>query len=291
MGRKILITGATGLVGSYLLENLADSKNEIFVISQSEKPFKDNITRIKIDLAKDWDHNDLPKQMDVIIHLAQSENFRLFPDTALEVYNVNTVSTLKLADYARIAGVKNFVYASSAGIYGSSNGSAFNEKTDIVYKKELGFYLATKLGSEMILENYQSLFNVVMLRYFFIYGKGQKRGMLIPRLIDNVLEGKSIRIEGEKGLLINPTHAQDAADAVISSMDLNRSAKINVGGPDTIFLKEIVDIIGQKLGKTPVFEFAPGKENYAILGDITEMKSILGTPRISFNEGINSLIP
>lgn len=291
MRRKILITGATGLVGSYLLETLKDSEHEIFVISQSQKPFRENITPIKIDLAKDWDYNDLPKQMDVIIHLAQSENFRLFPETAQEVYNVNTISTLKLADYARVAGVKNFIYASSAGIYGSSNGSAFTEKTDIVYKKELGFYLATKLSSEMILENYQSIFNVIMLRYFFIYGKGQKRGMLIPRLIDNILDGKSIKIEGDKGLLINPTYAQDAADAVIRSMDLNISAIINVGGPDTIYLKEIVDIIGQKLAKTPNFEFAPQKENFAILGDIAEMKSLLGAPKISFNEGINSLIP
>jgi UDP-glucose 4-epimerase len=291
MGRKILITGATGLVGSYLLETLKVSDHEIFVISQSEKPFRDNITPIKIDLAKEWDYRDLPKQMDIIVHLAQSENFRLFPDTATEVYNVNTISTLKLADYARLSGVKNFIYASSAGIYGSSNGSAFTEKTDIVYKKELGFYLATKLSSEMILENYQSIFNVIMLRYFFIYGKGQKRGMLIPRLIDNIIDGKSIRIEGEKGLLINPTYAQDAAEAVIRSMDLNISAKINVGGPDTIYLKEIVDMIGQKLAKTPIFDFAPEKENFAILGDISEMKLLLGAPQISFNEGINSLIP
>jgi nucleoside-diphosphate-sugar epimerase len=291
MGRKILITGATGLVGSYLLDTLKDSDDEIFVISHSQKSFSDNITFIKIDLAKEWDFRDLPKEMDVIVHLAQSENFRLFPDTAQEVYNVNTVSTLRLADYARLSGVKNFIYASSAGIYGSSNGSAFTENTDIVYKKELGFYLATKLSSEMILENYQSIFNVVMLRYFFIYGTGQKRGMLIPRLIDNVIDGKSIRIEGDKGLLINPTHAQDAAEAVIRSMDLNISAKINIGGPDTIYLKEIVDIIGQKLTKTPIFDFAPKKENFAILGDITEMKLLLGAPQISFNEGINSLIP
>ena len=82
MGRKILITGATGLVGSYLLDTLKDSDHEIYVISQSEKPFRDNITPIKIDLAKEWDYRDLPKQMDVIVHLAQSENFRLFPDTA-----------------------------------------------------------------------------------------------------------------------------------------------------------------------------------------------------------------
>lgn len=291
MRRKILITGASGLVGSYLLETLIDSDNEIYVISQSEKPFRDHITPIKIDLAKDWDFKDLPKQMDVIIHLAQSENFRLFPETAQEVYNVNTLSTLKLADYARIAGVKNFIYASSAGIYGASNGSAFTENTDIVYKKELGFYLATKLSSEMILENYQSIFNVIMLRYFFIYGKGQKRGMLIPRLIDNILDGKSIKIDGNKGLLINPTYAQDAADAVIRSMDLNISAIINVGGPDSIYLKEIVDIIGHKLAKTPNFEFSPEKENFAILGDITKMKLLLGPPQISFKEGINSLIP
>ena len=290
MKKKILITGATGLVGSHLLEALVGSDYEIFVITQSEKALLGNITRINIDLSNDWSICDLPNQMDIIIHLAQSENFRLFPNTAQEVYNVNTISTLKLADYARIAGVRNFVYASSAGIYGASNGAAFSEKENIIYKKELGFYLATKLSSEMILENYKSLFNVVMLRYFFIYGKGQKRGMLIPRLIDSVNEEKVIKLDGGKGLLINPTHAKDAAAAVINSMNLTKSAIINIGGPDTIYLKEIVDIIGGKLGKTPVYEYGPAKENFAILGDITEMKLVLGEPKVSFFEGINSLL-
>lgn len=51
----------------------------------------------------------------------------------------------------------------------------------------LGFYLTSKYCSELILDNYSSFLTIIQLRLFFVYGMGQRKDMLIPRLIENVL--------------------------------------------------------------------------------------------------------
>src|SRR4030042_288576 len=115
----------------------------------------------------------LPKSIDAVIHLAQSEHFREFPMHAESIFKVNTASTLRLLEYARQAQVKIFVLASSGGIYGHGD-EGFREDQPIEAKDDLGFYLGTKLCAEIIAENYSSFMNIVILRFFFIYGPRQR---------------------------------------------------------------------------------------------------------------------
>lgn len=290
--KKILITGASGLVGSHLLEELENGDFEIFVISQSDKEFPSSVTKIQLDLSAEWSIGQLPEKMDIIVHLAQSENFRLFPEKVEDVFYVNTLSTLKLADYARMSGVTNFVYASSAGIYGTTENEKFSEDKEIVYKPELGFYLGTKYCSEVILQNYTKLFNVITLRFFFVYGKGQKRGMLMPRLVDSILAHKEIQLAGQDGLVINPVNVKDAVKAVMSSLEMKKSEVFNIAGAEVVNLRQICETIGSIVGVYPKFSInAKTADKINIIGDITKMKSILYSPIKSIKEGILDLLP
>ena len=280
---RILITGAGGLIGSHLIP-LLQEEHELFTISGK----LNSANNFNIDFSKDWSTDILPAGMDAVIHLAQSEDFRDFPGKAKAVFNTNTVSTLNLIDFAVMTGVKKFIYASSAGIYGNSD-EAFTEEQEIIYKKEMGFYLGTKHCSEVILDNYISLLDVQQLRFFFVYGKVQRKDMLIPRLVNQVQQGNPITLSGKEGIKINPLHATDAANAIKGALKLQGSHTINAGGPDVLSLKEICEIIGTVVNKKPQFNI---EEKYPahLMGNISQMNKLLVNPSIKFEEGIKTLI-
>lgn len=284
--KTVLITGYNGLIGQTLIDNLkVNSGFDIVGLGRSKYKA---IKTIEIDLSKDWSSEALPQTSDVIIHLAQSEKFREFPESSQDVFNVNTVSTLKLLDYARKVGVKKFIYASSGGIYGNSD-IGFNEDDPISNNKDIGFYLGSKLCSEVIAENYSPYFDVEILRFFFVYGENQKPSMLIPRLLNNIIQGNEIAIQGNDGIKINPIHVSDAAEAITKCLTLKGSHKINIGGPEVLSLRQICEIISKKIGKEPTLKIQDTEPKH-LFGDIKKMKTLLIEPKIKFSEGVNELI-
>ena len=87
-----------------------------------------------------------------------------------------------------------------------------------------------------------------------MYGKEQKRSMLIPRLVDNVRHGRPIRLTENGGIMINPIHVSDVVKVLDKLMASEGSYTYNVAGPEQLSLKQIADIIGEKLGIQPKFE-------------------------------------
>lgn len=282
---KILVTGAGGLIGSHLLP-LLEKDHTLFTISSK---LINSVNNFNIDFTKEWTTDILPRDLDVIIHLAQNENFRDFPNMAKDIFYTNTLSTLKLIDFAKQNKVTHFIYASSAGIYGNSD-DAFSEQEDIIYKKALGFYLATKHCSEVILDNYVDLLNVIQLRLFFVYGNGQRKDMLMARLVNNVKNGQPVLLSGESGLKMNPIHATDAANAIASALNLNQSEIINIGGSEVLSLKEIGKTIGRLVNVEPIFSKNLSQKPNHLIGDISKMKNLLFEPIIKFEEGIKTIL-
>jgi nucleoside-diphosphate-sugar epimerase len=285
--RKILITGATGLVGRHLVERLVDDSH--IVVVGRNNPNLENVEWIEHDLSQPFNPNCSQKDIDTLIYMAQSQYFREFPHKALDIFHVNTVSMLYFLNYAREIGVRNFVYASSGGVYGHG-GDGFSEDIEIPASGNLGFYLSTKLCSEILAENYRQYMNVVLLRFFFLYGKGQKRSMLIPRLVDNIRAGNPITLQGEDGILINPTHVSDAVEAINASLTLNKGGIFNIGGPDILSLREICNVIGNRVGKIPHFEIDMNKKPNNLIGDISKMKRYLWNPGVNFERGIDTVL-
>lgn len=289
--KKCLVTGATGLIGTALLKRL-QSDWEIYALSRTAptRPLKHpTVHHLPLNLATCWPTDHLPPEIDAVIHLAQSEHFRHFPDKALDVFGVNVASTLHLLDYARQAGAQHFVLASSGGVYGHDD-QKFNEEEAVTARADLGFYLSTKLCAEIVAENYAPFMQIIMLRFFFVYGPGQRKNMLIPRLVQSVREGRNITLQGEDGIRINPTYVTDAASAIVRALTLESSHKINVGGPDVLSLRQIGEIIGQGVGRDPVFQIEADATPRHLVGDIGKMTQLLGTPQVHFVDGIRLLL-
>jgi UDP-glucose 4-epimerase len=281
----VLITGSNGLIGEELSVMLKkNTAYQLYGVGRS-KVGKSNT--IILDLSTDWSDEVLPKKIDVVVHLAQSEKFRDFPNSALEVFNVNTLSTLKLLDYAKKAGARKFIYASSGGVYGNSD-TGFMEDSPLQPNKDLGFYLSTKFSSELLLANYANYFSINILRFFFVYGPKQRKNMLIPRLIESVKTGVPINLQGEEGIRINPVYVTDAVKTIVSVLKDPASHNINIGGEEIISIKGICKIIGCLVDREPYFEYQK-TEVKNLIGDITKMKSF-HAPKITFENGVRNML-
>ena len=278
---NILITGATGLIGTHLVDELQKSGHNLFGVTRGGS-VSGNFENVKIDLSTNWNISALPSKIDIIYHLAQSDKFRDFPNGAPDMFQVNINSTAKLLDYAIKSGVKKFIYASSGGIYGTGS-KPFHENAPTVPAGELGFYLGSKACSEILAQSYSTEFQVLIVRPFFIYGQTQDRSMLITRLFDNVVTGKSILLSGENGIRINPIHVNDAVKVLISTLKCTESRTYNMGGPEILSIREICDLFGTYLEKLPKYEITAGFSN-DLIGDIALISKELYQPSIKLSD-------
>jgi len=287
--KSFLVTGASGLVGKYIVETLSKQYKIYALVRSIPDNFIQDVTYFEADLTSDFFTTCLPKEIDGIIHLAQSNYARDFPLQALDIFNVNVKSTSLLLDYAQKSGATHFIYTSTGGVYGTAL-EPFKEDMQInISSGELSFYFTSKYIAENLVKSYSELMSVYILRPFFIYGKNQRSSMLLPRLIKNIKNGNPINLQGEKGLLINPVHVSDVVELIRECLLINNGTTINVAGPNIFYLRDIAEILGDFLGKQPIYNQLTGDYNH-IVANNDIMKKIIRRPLIEFQKGVVDLI-
>lgn len=273
--KSAIVTGASGVLGSQVVRQLLDKGVTVhaFVRSAQSISPESGLHIHEVDLASG--NFVIPAGVDAIFHLAQSKQYRDFPESARAVFDVNVASTVALADAAWRAGVASFVYASSGGVYAPPEGKPLAETDPLQRPETLGFYLGGKLAAESLILSYAQVMQIAVLRYFFIYGEGQGPDMLIPRLYRRVLNGESITIDGPNGLSVNPVHSVDAAAATIAAA--GRAGVFNIAGPEHISLRAMCELFAEHAGR-PVDVVATGDTDTSLFADISKMRSELVAP-------------
>lgn len=285
---NLLITGANGFIGKAMLKQLQSEHRIYALVRDSDSCIKlDNVEFINHDLSSRLDTKVLPKKVDAVIHLAQSNQYRNFPDGMRDMADVNISGLVDVLEYARNASCQQFINFSSGSVY-SGAPEAQSEESPI---KPSGAYPLTKHIAEQITDLYAEFFTTLNIRLFFPYGPGQQN-MLIPNIIDSVKTGKAIGLQGNQGgLVVCPIYVDDVVSICEIALQKNTKGLINVAGQKTISLKQIALEIGKVIDKEPVFSVDEEATPAEFDPSLTRMSQLITDDSfVNFTDGIRETI-
>jgi UDP-glucose 4-epimerase len=282
---RILVTGAAGFVGSELVPALASSDQEVHAVVRDESGYDapKGVEVHEVDLSRPLASASLP-EVDAVIHLAQANV--AFPDSAGELYAVNTVATQQLLDHARRVGAGKFLYASSGSVYGLGD-HPFSEEEELPIAD---FYAVTKINAEQVIATYQGFLDTVVFRIFMPYGPGQ-RGRLIPALIDRVRDGRPVTLNDGGRPRGNPIYIDDVGRTFEAALELEGHHTVNIGGDEIVSIADLARLIGEVVDGEPVFEEGPGGAAGDVVGDTSRMHELFSLrPLVSLSEGLRRTV-
>ena len=287
---KVLLTGAAGFLGRRVLRALLNASHEVVALVHRQTDLGQlgaGVSTLEGDLGARKFYEQLPGGVDAVISLAQSARYRDFPGGAEDMFAVNVEAAFRLSHWAHRAGVGRFVLVSSGG---ARTPEAHVWGGSVTKPAPIDFYLSSKLCAEVILRAYRTLFRTaVICRPFFIYGPGQSRDMLIPRLVESIRDGKPLLLRGRDGLRLSPVYVDDVASILARSIELEGFAEFDIGGPQALTLREIGEAIARRLGRRALFTEAPGG-NEELVAKESEPLARLNVRATPFDEGLNRLI-
>ena len=312
--KTYLITGGAGFIGSSLADKLLENNCKVLVIDNfcnfydpkiKEENIKEALLNPNYKLYR-GDIRDLElldkifseNKIDAVIHLAAMAGVRPSIEDPILYQEVNCMGTQNLLETMKKYNVLNLVMASSSSVYGNNKTVPFKE-TDIV-DFAISPYAATKKANEIMTHVYHKLFNfnVIMLRFFTVYGPRQRPDLAINKFTQLMLNNEKIPMFGNGSTSRDYTYIDDIVFGIEKSIQYTEENKnvyeiINLGNSSPITLLSMINIIGRVVGINPQIEklpMQPGdvERTYA---DISKAKKLLGyNPKTSFEKGIENFV-
>jgi UDP-glucose 4-epimerase len=302
---KILLTGGAGFIGSVIARKLIDQGHTLTIIDNLSSGINTNIPN-----EAEFIHGDIAslttikklnnKFYDAILHIAGQSSGEISFEDPINDLNSNTVSTLRLLNYAVSSGCKRFIYASTMSVYGEKKGKEQFSEDDVVCPKS--FYAVGKLASENYLKIYKNEYgiNFTSLRYFNVYGPGQnldnlKQGMVsiyLKQFIDD--KYKKVEIKGSLDRFRDLSYVGDVADVTIESINNKEFYNdiYNIGSGVKTTVREIIDSIKTILKSSKeivVSKGTPG-DQYGIYANNHKLRKVYEKDFVSFKKGIKIMI-
>ncbi len=309
-----LITGGAGFIGSSLADDLLEKNNRVVVIDNfcdfyDPKIKENNIKNaLKNDNYKLYRGDIRDKELlnkifsenniDIVVHLAAMAGVRPSIENPVLYQEVNCMGTQNILECMKEKRIMNLVMASSSSVYGNSKTVPFKE-SDIV-DFAISPYAATKKANEVMTHVYHKLYNmnVIMLRFFTVYGPRQRPDLAINKFTRLMLEGKKIPMFGDGSTSRDYTYIGDIVDGIERSVNycLNNSNVyeiLNLGNSSPVSLKEMINIIGKCLNVVPDIEELPMQPGDVdrTFACIDKAKDMIGyNPQTPFEEGIKKFV-
>lgn len=314
MNRTYLVTGGAGFIGSSLADFLLKKDYKVVVIDNFCDFYDPNIKRnnvknnldnpnyklYEIDLRCKSDVEKVFKEnkIDVVIHLAAMAGVRPSIENPILYQEVNCIGTQNLLEVMKEYGVKNLVMASSSSVYGNNKKVPFKE-TDIV-DYAISPYAATKKSNEVMTHVYHKLFNmnVIMLRFFTVYGPRQRPDLAINKFTRLMLNDEEVTMFGDGTTSRDYTYIDDIVSGIYSSINYVLNNKdvyeiVNLGNSSPVSLKEMINTIAEVLDKEPKIKEMPMQQGDVNItyADISKAKEMLNyDPKTPFKEGIEKFV-
>ena len=309
-----LITGGAGFIGSSLSERLIKEGNRVVAIDNfcdfynptiKENNVKELIKNSNFKLYRNdiRDREAVKKifeenNIDIVMHLAAMAGVRPSIENPVLYQEVNCMGTQNILEEMKAHNVKNLVMASSSSVYGNCKEVPFKE--NMIVDFAISPYAATKKANEVMTHVYHKLFdmNVIMLRFFTVYGPKQRPDLAINKFTRLMLEDKEIPMFGDGTTSRDYTYIDDIVDGIIRSCNYVENNNdvyeiLNLGNSSPVSLKEMINIIGQVIGTEPKIKQLPMQPGDVdrTFADISKAKKLIGyNPKTSFKEGIENFV-
>lgn len=308
--RTILVTGGAGFIGSNLIEKLILAGHRIICLDNfdpfyPEKDKYENLERsIKSELFTlikgDVRNRTLLEQIfkdhriETVIHLAAKAGVRPSIDHPTEYFDVNVNGTIQLLEVMKANQVKKLIYASSSSVYGNNVKIPYSESDNV--DLPISPYAASKKAGELITHTFHHLYqmDVINLRFFTVYGPGQRPDLAIHKFFKSHLTNSPISIYGDGSTSRDYTFVDDITEGVISAMNYlsanqNVYEIINLGNQHPVKLSELIDSIEEVSGKKFQLQQLPMQAGDVdrTFAEIEKAKRLLNyQPKTKLKEGL-----
>jgi nucleoside-diphosphate-sugar epimerase len=252
-----LVTGAAGFIGSHLCRRLVkdghsvtgvDCFADFYPRSMKEKNIESLLQEPRFRLvAEDLDRLDLREILQgqqVVFHLAAQAGVRSSWGQNFSIYTRNNIQvTQKLLEAAREVTPQRIVYASTSSVYGLTTVLPMAETAPL---HPVSPYGVTKLAAEQLCFLYHANFGLpsVSLRFFTVYGPGQRPDMAFHRFFKAIGEDREIPVFGDGRQTRDFTYIDDIVEANIAAMKLGRPGETyNIGGGQRETLNDLFPLL------------------------------------------------
>jgi UDP-glucose 4-epimerase len=272
-GKRVLVTGGAGLVGSHLAAQLL-ADNDVVVADDLSKGSRERVpdgaTFVEADMTDPDDvASVLTDDLDCVFH------FAAYTDTNYadprKLFEENGAMTYNVLERAREVGVSNVAFTSSSTVYGEA---PMPTPEDYAPLEPISIYGASKLADEGILSTYAHSheFTVWLFRFANIVGPHQ-RGNVVPDFIEKLADDpEELEILGDGRQEKSYLHVDDCIEAithVVEHADQSMNT-YNLGTRTTTSVTRIADIVADEMGLDPAYSYTGGDRGWT--GDVPRMR-------------------
>ena len=307
-GKKVLITGADGFIGSHLTERLAKEGAIVKALSQynsfnnwgwlEDVDCKNDIEVLSGDVRDSNYIREITKGVDVIFHLAALIAIPysyVAPDSYIDT---NIKGTLNICQAAKDNNVSKTIITSTSEVYGTAKYVPIDENHP---KQPQSPYSATKIGADAIAKSFYNAFElpVVIARPFNTYGPRQSARAIIPTIITQIASGKKEIKLGDLTPTRDFNYVKDTCEGFvkIANCENVNGEEINIGSNYEISMKDTLELIKKIMNSDVEFvvdsqRIRPkNSEVNRLWCDNTKIKKITGfEPKYTIEDGLKETI-
>ncbi len=316
VGKRILLTGGAGFIGSHLAEALIRRRAELTLVDNLNDFYSPTWKRSNLsDLGQAGDFSfhevdieDFERtrrafaavRPELVIHLAAYAGVRPSIERPRVYNHANISGTVNLLELCREFKVPRFIFGSSSSVYGATSRAPFSE--DQVELRPISPYAATKLAGELMCYTYAHLFGItaICLRFFTVYGPRQRPDLAIHKFTALIEAGLPVPVFGDGSTGRDYTWIDDIVAGVLSSIDYEpapiSNAKFevfNLGNSHPVKLSRLIDLLEEITGKPVIRDTKPLQPGDVPLtwADISKSSRLLGyRPSTSLDDGLRRFV-
>ena len=301
-GRKVLVTGGTGMIGRYLVDLLVERGATVRVASLDEASRAHPQAEFRrVNLTDMCECVAVCQGMEMVFHLAGVKGSPLMTKTKPASFFVPTIAfNTNMMEAARQAGVDRYLFTSTVGVYAPA--AVFHE--DDVWKtfpsENDRFAGWAKRVGELQAEAYRiehGWDKVAIVRPANVYGRWDNfdlnNAMVIPALIRRALDGEDpLVVWGDGSPVRDFVHGSDVAEGMLAAMERVEKTPVNLGSGEGVSIRRLVEIVVSNMPKAPrvVWDSTKPSGDAKRLMDITRARAMGWAPRVSIEDGIKDLM-